>query len=126
MENFETLDGGREGKIKKHDDKVIRPANEWSSNVHRFLDFLISEGFYCVPKPYGFTENDEEILSYVAGTAYNYPLPDIFRKDDMISRSAELLKKYHESGKKYIKELRGDEKWMLTMLLRRSVKSCRK
>lgn len=114
MENFETLDGGREGKIKKHGDKVIRPANGWSLNVHRFLDFLIREGFYSVPKPYGFTENGEEILSYVAGTAYNYPLPDIFLKDEMISRSAELLKKYHESGKKYIKELRGDEKWMLS------------
>lgn len=113
MENFETLDGGREGKIKKQGNKVIRPANEWSSNVHRFLDFLIREGFCFVPNPYGFTENNEEILSYVAGTAYNYPLPDIFLKDDMIIRSAELLKKYHELGRKYIKELRGDEKWML-------------
>jgi len=113
MENYKTLDGGREGKIKKHGDKVIRPANEWSSDVHRFLEFLISEGFYSVPEPYGFTENNEEILSYVPGTAYNYPLSDIFLNDEMIIRSAELLKNYHESGRKYIKKLRGDEKWML-------------
>ncbi len=112
-ENFETLNGGRKGKIKMYGDKVVRPANEWSSNVHKFLDFIIREGFNFVPKPYGFTENNEEILSFVIGTAYNYPLPEIFLKDDMIIRSAELLKRFHELGKKYIKVLHGSEKWML-------------
>lgn len=113
MEDFETLYGGREGKIKKNGNKVIRPANEWSSDVHRFLKFLISKGFDLVPDPYGFTENNEEILSYIPGTAYNYPLPNIFMNDKMIICSAELLKRYHDIGREYMKNLRGDEKWML-------------
>jgi hypothetical protein len=113
MENFENLDGGREGKIKRSGEKVIRPANEWSSDVHRFLEFLISKGFDLVPKPYGFTEDNEEILSYVPGTAYNYPLPKIFMNDEMIICAAKLLKRYHDIGRDYMQELRGNEKWML-------------
>jgi hypothetical protein len=113
MNNFENLDGGREGKIKRSGEKVIRPANVWSSDVHRFLEFLISKGFNNVPKPYGFTEAHEEILSYVPGTAYNYPLPKIFMYDEMIIGAAKLLKKYHDIGREYLQELRGDEKWML-------------
>lgn len=107
------LDGGREGKIKKNGDKVIRPANEWSADVHKFLTYLISESFSSVPEPYGFTEKNEEILSYVPGTAYNYPLPEIFLDDEMIILSAKLLKKYHETGRKYVEKLGGNEKWML-------------
>lgn len=44
MDNLETLDGGREGKIKKNGDKVIRPANEWSADVHKFLMYIIRTG----------------------------------------------------------------------------------
>jgi hypothetical protein len=113
IENFENLDGGREGKIKRSGEKVIRPASVWSSDVHTFLEFLIGKGFEFVPKPYGFTENNEEILSYVPGTAYNYPLPEIFMNDEMIIGAAKLLKRYHDIGSDYINELRGDEKWML-------------
>lgn len=113
MDNLETLDGGREGKIKRNGDKVIRPANEWSAEVHKFLTYLISERFFSVPKPYGFTEKNEEMLSYVPGTAYNYPLPEIFLDDEMIILSAKLLKKYHETGRKYVEKLSGNEKWML-------------
>jgi hypothetical protein len=113
IENFENLDGGREGKIKRSGDKVIRPANVWSPDVHRFLEFLISKGFDLVPKPYGFTENNEEILSYVLGTAFNYPLPKILLNDETIIGAAKLLKRYHDIGRDYLRELRGDEKWML-------------
>jgi hypothetical protein len=116
MVNFENLDGGREGKIKKIGEKVIRPANVWSPDVHKFLEFLIRKGFDLVPKPYGFTENNEEILSYVPGIAYNYPLPKIFMNDKMIIGAAELLKKYHDIGRDYMGELLGDEKWMLPVV----------
>jgi hypothetical protein len=112
--NFENLDGGREDKIKKSGDRVIRPANEWSSDVHRFLEFLISKGFDLVPKPYGFTEDNEEILSYVPGTAANFPLPANFMNDEMIIGAAKLLKEYHDIGSEYLHELHGDEKWMLS------------
>jgi hypothetical protein len=109
----ETLDGGREGKIKKSGDKVIRPANVWSPDVHKFLEFLISKEFDLVPKPYGITEDNEEILSYVPGTAVNFPLPVIYMNDEMIIGAAKLLKKYHDIGRNYLNKLRGDEKWML-------------
>jgi hypothetical protein len=85
----------------------------WSPEVHRFLEFLISKGFDLVPKPYGFTEDNEEILSYVPGTAVNYPLPKIFMNNKMLISAAKLLRRYHDISRDYIRELRGDEKWML-------------
>ncbi|MBR6366668.1 MAG: phosphotransferase [Lachnospiraceae bacterium] len=109
----EVLSGGREGKIKKQGDRVYRPANVWSADVHKFLDFLIDNGFTNVPKPYGLTDDGNEILSFVPGKAYNYPLPKEYLEDEMLIGAAKLLKRYHEVGSKYIANLRGDEPWML-------------
>ena len=109
----EILSGGREGKIQKQGDRVLRPANVWSADVHKFLDFLIEDGFTNVPKPYGMTGDGKEILSFVPGKAYNYPLPKEFLEDEMLILSAKLLKQYHEVGTRYIAKLRGDEPWML-------------
>jgi aminoglycoside phosphotransferase (APT) family kinase protein len=116
VEYFENLDGGREGKIKKIGEEVIRPANVWSPDVHKFLKFLISKGFVFVPKPIGYTEQNEEILSYVPGTAVNFPLPKIFMNDEMIINAAKLLRRYHDISRDYLRELRGDEKWMLPIV----------
>lgn len=113
MNKLEALEGGRQGKIFKQEDKIIRPVNEWSVNVHTFLNFLIEDGFQFTPKPYGFIGQEEEILSYVPGTAYNYPLPEIFLKDEMIEEAAHLLNSYHQAGKKYMSRLTNQETWML-------------
>ncbi|SFR57669.1 Phosphotransferase enzyme family protein [Anaeromicropila populeti] len=113
MKEQEVLEGGREGKIFKQGEKIIRPANPWSINIHAFLDFLIKEQFQFVPKPFGFTEHEEEILSYVPGTAYNYPLPKMFLKDEVIAEAAILLHSYHQVSKKYINRLSNQEVWML-------------
>ena len=113
MNKKEILEGGREGKIFKQGNKIIRPANEWSPNVHKYLNFMREEGFQYVPKPHGFTEQNEEVLSYVPGTIYNYPLPELFLKDEVIAQVAHLLNSYHQLGKKYISRLTNQEKWML-------------
>ena len=109
----EIIKGGREGKIKKQGDRIYRPANVWSADVHKFLNFLISEGFTNVPDPQGFTDDGNEILSFVPGKANNYPLPKEYLEDEMLILSAKLLRRYHDAGSKYIWRLRGDEPWML-------------
>lgn len=112
-ENEQYLDGGREGKIRKQDNRVYRPANPWTKEVHSFLKYLTKTGMKNIPYPYEITETGEEVLSYVGGTAYNYPLPMILRTDEAIQEAARLLKHYHELGASYITSLTGKEEWML-------------
>jgi len=113
MDKKEELSGGRIGKIYKSDEFVIRPLNPWTKNVHDFLNFIIAKGADFVPHPQDIT-NDEEILSFLHGDVYNYPLPENLRSDSVLKCSAELLYRYHEYSKEYIVKLTGNEQWMLT------------
>jgi hypothetical protein len=116
MNNNEVLSGGRENKIFRVSDKVIRPSASWTPYIHNFLNFLIEEGVTYVPQPYGINENGEESLSYVQGEVYNYPLPEFMILDKMIISSAKLLKNYHEVSARYIDKLTNKELWMLSVI----------
>lgn len=111
-QNQEMLSGGREGKIIKEGNKVIRPSNIWTPYIHNFLSFLIENDFTHVPTPYSF-DSKEEVLSFVPGKAYNYPLPSLLMQDKMLRSVANLLKNYHKIASKYIVCLTNTETWML-------------
>jgi thiamine kinase-like enzyme len=113
MKDNEALSGGRENKVFKNKDNVIRPSGAWTPHVHRFLHFLIQEGFTVVPQPYGFSEKGDETLSYVQGEVYNDPLPEFMIQDHMIISSAKLLRSYHEVSGRYIDRITNKEAWML-------------
>jgi len=113
MNNNEVLCGGRENKIFRISDRVIRPSAAWTPYVHDFLSFLIEEGITYVPQPYGINEKGEESLSYVQGEVYNYPLPEFMLQDKMLISSARLLRSYHDAGARYIDKLTNKEEWML-------------
>jgi aminoglycoside phosphotransferase (APT) family kinase protein len=109
----EILEGGRIGKIQKgDDDTVIRPANIWTENVHRFLRFMHGAGAAFVPKPYGIGENGEERVSFMPGHVYN-ALPRELLTDAMVASAAALLRRFHGYGERYIPELTHSEQWML-------------
>ena len=107
------LNGGREGKIAKEEDKVIRPGNVWTPYVQAFLSFMHENGFRNIPKPYGINESGMEIVSFVDGTVYNDSFPDEIKTDEVIIEVAKLLRRYHDIGEKYIQKLTGEEVWML-------------
>jgi hypothetical protein len=113
MKNFEALCGGRENRIFRVTDQVIRPSDAWTPHIHDFLNFLIEEGVTYVPRPYGINEKGEESLSYVQGEVYNYPLPDFMLQDHMIISSAKLLRSFHVASGRYIEKITNDERWML-------------
>ena len=113
MKNNEVLCGGRENKILRVSDQVIRPSDAWTPYIHDFLNFLKEEGVTYVPRPYGINEKGEEILSYVQGEVYNYPLPEFMLQDNMIISSAKLLRSFHEVSGRYIDQLTSKEEWML-------------
>ena len=117
MENLaaqnEVLHGGREGKITKAADKVIRPANPWTSHVHAFLAFMHENGFTQLPKPYGLNSDGMEMISYVEGTVYNDCLPDFILTDDVLMDAARFQRRYHDLAESYMSRLTGEEIWML-------------
>ncbi len=101
---MEELKGGREGLVFRAENKVYRPSGFWSVSVHQLLSHLDNVGFENAPKSYGFEDSGfedssfeennfenkradtnslhdngcenrgNEILSYVQGEVYNYPL----------------------------------------------------
>jgi thiamine kinase-like enzyme len=113
MDDKEELIGGRIGKIHKIEETVVRPSNLWTKDIHRFLNFLHEEGADFVPKPYGFNEKNEEILSFMPGDVFNYPLPEMFLRDSMVVSAAQLLLKFHNYSEEYVSRLTNNEQWML-------------
>lgn len=107
------MSGGRENKVFRMTDRVIRPSGAWTPHVHDFLNFLIERGFMFAPRPFGFNEKGEEILSYVQGEVYNDPLPEFMLQDNMLKSSAKLLRSYHDVSGMYIEKLTHKEVWML-------------
>ena len=109
----EILHGGRERKIAKAADKVIRPAGPATPHIHAALSFMHENGFTFVPKPYGITEDGREILSFVEGTVYNDSFPDEIRTDEVLMEAASLLRRYHDVIQRYMSKLTGNETWTL-------------
>ncbi|NDI33218.1 phosphotransferase [Chengkuizengella sediminis] len=113
MDSKEELIGGRIGKIHKIGETVVRPSNKWTKDIHCFLQFLHEEGVDIVPKPFGINEKKEEILSFIPGDVFNYPLPEKLLIDSMIVSSSKLLLKFHKYSERYVSRLTNYEQWML-------------
>lgn len=109
----ETLSGGREGKIFRMEDCVVRPANPWTEHVHAFLNYLLENGFDCIPHPQGIAEDGREVVSFVEGEVHNDSLPEEILTDEVLTDVAKMLRRYHDVGAAYLPNLTGDEPWML-------------
>lgn len=107
------LSGGREGKILRETDCVVRPGKVWTPYVQDFLRYLHEAGFTCVPRPYGIREDGRELVSFVEGEVFHAALPDALFNDGVLSDAAKLLRRYHDAGAAYVERLSGEEPWML-------------
>jgi len=93
---MQELTGGREGAIYQKDNSVIRPLNVWSPTVHKLLTFLESEGFNGSPR-FISSEVNCEVLSFVEGDTFNYPLSGAIASEQAVSSCARLLRKLHDT-----------------------------
>ncbi len=111
---MEELQGGRENSIFLSKDKVFRPSGKWSSTVHQLLLHLEREGFKAAPKSYGFDDSGREIVSYVHGDVFNYPLKGNIASKEALVSAAKLLRQYHDASSLFIAKFQLDEmEWML-------------
>ena len=113
-DRMETLAGGREGLIFRSGEKVFRPCGGWSEAVHQLLTHLERVGFNSAPKSFGFDEQGREVLSYVDGEVYNYPLTGHVASDGALISAAKLLRDYHDATAAFIASPSfADLQWML-------------
>ncbi len=111
---MEELQGGREGQVFRSEDKVIRPSGFWSDSIHGLLEHIEGAGFHGAPKSFGFDDNGNEILSYVSGDVYNYPLKDNIASNEALISAGKLLRKYHDATVSFISRPSfTSQKWML-------------
>ncbi len=94
---MEQLQGGRVGSIYRSGDNVIRPSGTWSPSVHKLLKHLRNNGFDAAPEPHGFDNHGNEILTFVQGEVYNYPLEGNIATRQALVSAAQLLREYHDA-----------------------------
>lgn len=99
---MEELQAGREGQIFLTEGKVYRPSGFWSESVHKLLYHLESKGFYNAPKFLDYDSDGNEILSFVSGDVYNYPLKGNIATDEALISASKLLRQYHDITASFI------------------------
>ncbi|MFR4175756.1 MAG: aminoglycoside phosphotransferase family protein [Lactococcus raffinolactis] len=103
-------------------ENVIRPIKPWTMDVQRFLAYMtIERQITFVPKPKGIDNNGNEVVSFLAGEVYDYPLPNLLLSDATIDSAAKLLRKYHDLSVDYLSQLTGNEKWMFNIQMPQEV-----
>ncbi|MDG3088464.1 aminoglycoside phosphotransferase family protein [Vibrio hannami] len=111
---MEELQGGREGQIFRSENKIYRPSGKWSETIHRLLSHIAENGFDAAPKPYGFDEEGNEILSYVEGDVFNYPLKGDIATNEALTSAAKLIRLYHDASSSFLSKYSNEPlEWML-------------
>ncbi|WP_105901484.1 aminoglycoside phosphotransferase family protein [Vibrio gangliei] len=110
---MEELSGGRESAIYRDGEVVYRPLQPWSSTIHLVLKHLEQANVDESPKFLGVNQ-DQEILSFVEGNTYNYPLIGAIATNTALMSAAKLLRKIHDSTASLLARLDVNaHRWML-------------
>ncbi|WP_162046541.1 phosphotransferase [Vibrio taketomensis] len=95
--------GGRESAIYHHEEVVYRPLNPWSHTVHQLLNHYVAVGLKQCPR-FIAIEDDKEVLSFVSGDTYNYPLVGAIASQNALISASKLLRKLHDASESFIAE----------------------
>lgn len=111
---MEELQGGREGQIYRLKDIVYRPTQEWTPAVHQLLRYLKTQAFHAAPTVFGVNQEGYEMLSYIKGEVYNYPLVGPVATQQALSSAGYLLRQYHDATVSWVQSPQNaDLCWML-------------
>jgi len=87
-------------RVTRADDRVHRPAGPWTPTVHRLLAHLHEQGFVAAPEPIALGDVLETV-TFVPGTAGNYPWTAEIASEAALVTSARLLRQYHDAAAAY-------------------------
>ena len=105
---MEELQGGREGQILRSENRVYRPRGKWSETVHYLLSYIAKNGFHAAPKAFGFDDKGNEVLSFVDGEVFNYPLKGNIATEEALISAASLLRSYHDASSSFLSQHSND------------------
>ncbi|OUJ38625.1 phosphotransferase [Vibrio parahaemolyticus] len=109
----EELSGGRESAIYRDGEVVYRPLQSWSSTIHLILKHFERAKIAETPQFLG-VNKDQEILSFVVGNTYNYPLVGAIATNEALVSAGKLLRKVHDSTVSLLEQLDVNaHRWML-------------
>ena len=86
------------GPVSRRGDEVLRPAGNWTANVHRLLQRYADAGLAGTPHPLGLTADGRERLTFVPGTVPAYPKPDWVWTEAVLDDAARLLRRLHDAS----------------------------
>lgn len=110
---MEELFGGRKGSIYRNNNVVIRPLHSWSTTIHCLLKYLRDQGFTGCPE-FIKIDGETEVLSFIEGDTYNYPLTGAVASEDALISAAQLLRKLHDCSSRFMKKSPTSKRnWML-------------
>ncbi|TOM94284.1 phosphotransferase [Vibrio parahaemolyticus] len=110
---MEELCGGRGSAIYRDGQVVYRPLHSWSPTIHLILKHLEQSNVGESPKFLGVKEN-QEILSFVEGDTYNYPLVGEIATNEALISAGKLLRKIHDSTVSLLNQIDvSKQQWML-------------
>ncbi|EGR0411584.1 aminoglycoside phosphotransferase family protein [Vibrio cholerae] len=110
---MEELSGGRESAIYRDGEAVYRPIQPWSPTIHLILKHLEQSNVDESPKFLGVNEN-QEVLSFVVGDTYNYPLIGAIATNEALISASKLLRKIHDSTVSLLNQMDvNKQQWML-------------
>lgn len=110
---MKSLEGGRTGQIWRDGDTVIRPSGAWTPTVHRFLRHLRSRGFPGAPYPIQITDENQEVVSYVAGRVCEDLSDPLVGSERMLVSAAGLLRDFHSASQEFLERDGEVQTWML-------------
>jgi Ser/Thr protein kinase RdoA (MazF antagonist) len=94
-------------------DTMRRPARPWSASVQAVLAHLRAAGLSGIPEPLGFDELGREMLGYVDGEIWNYPMPELVWRESTLVAAARLLRRCHDATAGFVSPAAA--RWMLPM-----------
>ncbi len=110
---MEELSGGRKSAIYRYGDVVYRPLQPWSPTIHQLLKHLEHSNVHQCPRFIGIKEN-QEILSFITGDTYNYPLVGAITSAEALTSAAKLLRKIHDATASLLSQMDlSKQQWML-------------
>jgi hypothetical protein len=77
---------------------VRRPVRPFTATVQAHLAHLHNRGFTAAPKPLGYDEQGQEVLSFVAGEVPVDPLPDWAVTPEVLVALAQLVRRLHDAA----------------------------
>lgn len=94
--NSQPLRGGVSADVTRLGDTVRRTASAAAPTVHRFLDYLRSNGFDRVPRPLGFDEDGRELFDFIDGRAGHPPITADLASDEALVGAARAVREFHD------------------------------